>query len=205
MVNLSKTLLFQDESTSEQDLIRISCIRFEALFRMKLYDELTVEVGNVLNSEEKRVEAEKVQQQQAQVAGEAPPSNVAFQTKSQQNLNLTVSMRLLLYEVKMMTGRSQEALEKLLLLSKWLLDLEVADGTPTAVVSFWLWQVRCHIVNAHIRLRNWKAAALDLQAMIVDLDRYMSNNDCADEKAALMKAKIILLLKTARVLLQVNS
>lgn len=204
--DLSGKLLFEEESTMEGDLSKISCIRFEALFRMKKYDDLIVEVGNILNAEEKRMEAER-----SALGGDAHAA--------QPNYNLTISMRLLLYEMKMMTGRSQEALEKLFVLRESLAeslqstqsneeDNSSNNNSNKTLISFWLWQVRCHIVNAFIRQRNWKAAAVDLQHMLVELGHLIQeaeSSGATEEAASMTKAKVLLLLKLSRVLLQIGS
>lgn len=179
VATLSSKLLFEEENLPEQQLSLITGLRFEALYRMKQYDELATEAASILAEEESRLTTE----------GES----TLF------NYNTTVSMRLLLNDVKIMTGRSEEALQQLLAMHKWLASLP-----QESIVAFWLWQVKCHVVNGYIRLRNWKAATLEMNQMINDLQSMVQSCTDADTKINLVKAQIVLLTRLARLLFQVK-
>ncbi len=179
VATLSSKLLFEKENLPEQHLSLITGLRFEALYRMKQYDELATEAASILAEEESRLAVE----------GES----------NRFNYNTTVSMRLLLNDVKIMTGRSEEALQQLLAMHKWLASLP-----QESIVTFWLWQVKCHIVNGYIRLRNWKAATLEMNRMLNDLQSLVQGCTNAETKIDLVKAQIVLLTRLARLLFQVN-
>lgn len=173
--------LLEQESTPDHLLCNITRLRFEALYRMKLYDELANEVTAILQDEEKKI------------AGDADPQNI--------NYNVVVSMRLLLNDIKLMTGRSEEAVEQLNAMKAWLESVQPA----TSVVLFWLWQVKCHIVNGYIRLRNWRSASLELNGMLNELQRRHTACTSAEDRTHLLKAQITLLTRLARMLFQVRS
>lgn len=67
--------------------------RFEALFRMKMYDDLLHEASNILTEEETRLQHN------------SSDDKIPIEWKQH---NLSFSLRLLIVEVKLMTGRSQE-------------------------------------------------------------------------------------------------
>jgi hypothetical protein len=171
--------LLEQESTPEDQLCNITRLRFEALYRMKLYDELTNEVTAILQDEEKKLESD------------AEPRSF--------NYNVIVSMRLLLNDIKLMTGRSEEAVEQLNAMKSWLSGVEA-----TSNALFWLWQVKCHIVNGYVRLRNWKHASLELNGMLNELQLRLTACTVAEDKANLVKAQIVLLTRLARMLFQVS-
>jgi hypothetical protein len=55
-----------------------------------------------------------------------------------------------------------QALEQLARMHLWLNDklLSASEEADILLFKFWLWQVRLHCINAHIRLRNYKAVCL---------------------------------------------
>lgn len=179
MVRLSAKLLFEEETVPEQLLSRITALRFEGLYRMKQYDELATEATGILVEEEKRMATE----------GE----HAKF------NYNITVSMRLLLNDIKLVTGRSEEAIEQLNGLKHWLEGCE-----QSSIVCFWLWQVRSHLVNGYIRVRNWREATMQMNRMLNDLQVCMQGCTSAGDKSQLVKAQILLLTRLARLLFQVR-
>lgn len=53
-------------------------------------------------------------------------------------------------------------MEQLARMHLWLNDklLSASEEADILLFKFWLWQVRLHCINAHIRLRNYKAVCL---------------------------------------------
>lgn len=196
VLKLSSKLLEQ-ENTPEHLLSSIMRIRFEALYRMKLYDELANEVTAILVEEEKKMEHDGDDQQ-----------------GSSFNYNVVVSMRLVLNDIKLMTGRSEEAVEQLNAIKTWLTATANAttsessnsssNGGNNSIVLFWLWQVKCHIVSGYIRLRNWKSASLELNAMLNELQQRVAVCTVAEDRTNLLKGQITLLTRLARMLFQVR-
>jgi hypothetical protein len=187
VLKLSEKLLLQ-EDLPEQLLSTITRLRFEALYRMKLYDDLANEVTIILNDEEAK-------------NGDATPAEF--------NYNIIVSMRLLLNDIKLMTGRSEEAVEHLNAMKRWLETVTTENATNNTVnisALFWLWQVKSHIVNGYIRLRNWRAASLEINSMLNDLQARVlacTGSGCAEDRSLLVKAQIVMLTRQARMLFQV--
>mmetsp|Transcript_32080 Transcript_32080/g.46239 ORF Transcript_32080/g.46239 Transcript_32080/m.46239 type:complete len:558 (-) Transcript_32080:59-1732(-) len=165
--------------------------RFEGLFRMKLYDDLLHEVGEILTDEELKLQ-----------------SHITTSVNKPSDLNnkhcLSFSLRLYIVEVKLMTGRSQEALEHLSRMRRWL-QQEIKSDTANPL-EYWLWQVKLHEVNAHIRLRNWKVVTQELKSLIDETQiRWIATPDSdVAVKLDWMKAQIVLLMRLSRVLLQLG-
>jgi hypothetical protein len=180
VIKLSGKLLYEQQNVSEQIVSKITGLRFEGLYHMKQYDELATEATSILAEEELKIAA-------------AEDNTEHF------NYNVVVSMRLLLNDIKIMTGRSEEAIQQLMSMHKWLKTLP-----QKSIVAFWLWQVKCHVVNGFIRLRNWKAATLEMNGMINELQEFVHNCVNVEEKANLVKAQIVLLARMARLLFQVR-
>ena len=53
----------------------------------------------------------------------------------------------------------------------WLKDALASSSVEAdcLLFKFWLWQVRLHSINAHIRLRNYKAVCMVMFLQHVDL------------------------------------
>jgi hypothetical protein len=185
VLKLSEKLLLQ-EDLPEQLLSTITRLRFEALYRMKLYDDLANEVTIILNDEEAK-------------NGDASPAEF--------NYNIIVSMRLLLNDIKLMTGRSEEAVEHLNAMKRWLVSVTSDNTTSNNSALFWLWQVRSHIVNGYIRLRNWRAASLEINSMLNDLQTRVlaCPGSSAEDRSLLVQAQIVMLTRQARMLFQVSN
>ena len=179
MLQLSGKLLFESENFPEHLLGSVTRLRFEAQYRMKLYDELATEISGLIAEETKKIES--------------GGNNSGF------NYDVIVSMRLLLNDVKLMTGRSEEAVEQLHNIKTWL-----STEKPSNNVIFWMWQVKCHIVNGYIRLRNWKQASLELNCMINELHQRVNACTNAEDRSSLIKAQILLLTRLSRMLFQVK-
>jgi hypothetical protein len=171
-------MLFENENSVLNN--KVWQLRFEGLFRMKMYDELATEANNLLAIEEgKQIEV---------------------------NPNILVSMKLLISEVKVMTGRNQEALDQLYV-TRSSLQAEVT-GTHSSAYStrFWLLQVGSHIVNAAVRLRNWKTAVNELRRLLCDVKaEIVSGNEAfsVTDVLSLKRSQVIIMLRLSRVLLQV--
>lgn len=170
VVNLSSKLLFDNDIKDCND--KVWHLRFEGLFRMKMYDELSVEAGNLLSREESK--------------------------SSGANHNMIASMKLLLYEVKVMTGRHQEAVDQLYAFRQHL-ELQGQDD----FTRFWLLLVTAHITNAATRLRNWKGAITELRKLVVDVKHEISVAKDMVSKINLQRSLVLILLRLSRVLLQV--
>lgn len=112
----------------------IYSLRFEGLFRMKLYDELTTEINLLLTHQPSFDQIDNIQILQ---------------------LEHYLSLRLLLSEVKVMTGHSQEAIEEYLSLQHWLTSLSSFYPNES---MYYHYHISCHLINTYIRNRNWKYA-----------------------------------------------
>eukprot|EP01034_Spumella_vulgaris_P021350 gene21350-27380_t len=118
-----------------------------------------------------------------------------------------MSMKLLLSEVKVMTGRNQEALDQLYATRSWLLQQETIDNT-TYSTRFWLLQVGSHIVNAAVRLRNWKTAVNELRRLLCDVKADIASGSdtySAADILNLKRSQAVIMLRLSRVLLQIGA
>eukprot|EP01038_Epipyxis_sp_PR26KG_P016847 gene16847-23079_t len=172
VVQLSAKLLSNDQIEDIQ-YFQIIRFRFEGLFKLKMYDDLSQEVTDVLNKEESKIDS---------------------------NVSLITSLRLLITEVKVMTGRSQEALEQIFFISKWLKSLN-----QSIIADFWIWQSKCSLINISIRLRQWKMAIQELKLLSIDIEFAIQLTNIESEKIILKKCLIIILSRLSKVLLQIGS
>ena len=180
MVHSSGKLLSENGDLSVEDVRTINVLRFEALFRMKMYDDLNVELASVLSQY---------------------VNNASTDFEHSSVLNFTVASRLLQSEVKLMTGHSIEALEHFDQLQCWLESLQISNNCRK---TYWLWHIKCHILNSNIRSRNWKGSLKLLRNMVHLIDNLLSTNSNGSDSVFLHKAKVILLLRSAKILLQVS-
>ncbi len=181
-----KNVLVMSSKLFSESESMISCypiwrFRLESLFRLKMYDELSTEAASLLNIEEK---------------------------KDTVNVNIVYSMKLLLSEIKVMTGRNQEALDQLYILRNTLQKQQHMNTPATAnthfSVPFWLLQIGSHIVNAAVRLRNWKTAVTELRRMLCDVKAATAAAVDAQEVLSMKRSQVMVLLRLSRVLLQVS-
>lgn len=145
-----------------------------------------------------------------------------------------LSLKLLRYEVNLMSGQAQIALKELNEIRSRLLallkdekdvqqdqgaffGLSHLEGEDRAALltrfHYWYWLTECHLINFNIRSRNWKNALQLSRKMSCDLDDisagtnlFGSPSSVSDEdKLDIIAAKIVVLCRTARLLLQVSS
>lgn len=156
-------------------------IRMEAMFRLKLFDDLAQEAGIILTEQERQVNLHST--------GEISDHNAI------------VAIKLLLAEVKTMTGRGNEAIGQLHVIQNSLLPfLSKGDVGSRLQARRWLLHVQCAIVNAHMRQRQWRLAVALLIAMLKDVRK----SDDGPAIAAPDDVEIVLKCLLARALLQVN-
>lgn len=160
---------YQLYKSSSEDLTLHWQLRLEGMFRLKMFDEIGQDTNTILNEEDGAL-------------GSSDSHN-----------NISLAMRLLSCEIKIMTGRCDEAVEQLLLLRKSLVEKEFPGRIP------WDLRFQCAIVNAYIRMRQWRLAVLELRNALADIDLKFEVASHA------LNAKLSVLCLLARVLLQVGA
>ena len=160
---------FQVHKSTSGDLTLQWQLRLEGMFRLKMFDEIGQDTINILNEEEISLGS------------------------SDSHSNISLAMRLLSCEIKIMTGRCDEAVEQLLLLRQWLVEKEFSGRIV------WDLRFQCAIVNAYIRTRQWRLAVLELRDALAGIDiKFEIASDA-------LNAKLSILCLLARVLLQVGA
>jgi hypothetical protein len=182
VVRVSSKVLAESTTLTNAQRRTAMGVRFEGLFRMKMYDDLSNEISQFLEEEENKQEDPTLTPSERQC--------------------LILSMRLLLNDVKLMTGRGEESIEELKMVSSWL-----ASSEHSAMI-FWLWRTKMHIVNAYIRMRNWKAALLEMDCILAELEQRGAllavDDKQSDDTPRLIMAQIFMLVKMARLSFQVR-
>ena len=157
--------------------------RMEGLFALQLFDDLAQEAAKILSEEE--------------LAIQSNPSR-----SNSIDSEVATAMRLLLCEIKVMTGRGDEAVEQLHLLQAWL--LKVAELSEDIAMQkrahCWLARTGCAIVNSFIRQRQWRLAISALREI---LSRLQQNEKGSGDAHHLRDAIIVIHCLLARTLLQV--
>lgn len=179
VVTLSAQLMQEQGPYSDRHQGHIPTVlklRLEGLFRMKMFDELTAEAGQILDVEMKRQRLES-----------AP----------ERSFDLTNAMHLLQAEVLSMTGRGDEASTQL----HALLHRLAQSAEPSA--AFWSWKTRNCLVNAAVRQRQWRAAMGLLMDMLGEIRRAREGGGPSVEDAT--RAEIVLLCRLSRTMLQLGA
>jgi ribosomal protein L39E len=168
---------------TQDELNFILLTRFEALFRLKVYDDLASEINIALNN----------------IINALPNHQIDYHSYSL--VDFIYSIRLLLAEVHLLSGQGEMAIKELDAIQ---LSLE-EKKSENERIQYWIWQCEMHRINYNVRSRNWKNALtlqrkLNLEINILLNDDQFSGND---DQLDLIAAKIMLLCRTARLLLQV--
>ena len=168
-------------------------LRLEGLFRLKMFDDLSFEATNLLSALRTRI-LRDVDSDEA--------------VRSSNNIN---AMRLLISEVKTMTGNGEDAFQDMFQLRDELEKQTALD--PLSAVSpslWWTWRVTSSIINAAIRQRLWRMALGELLGFLTSLrtkhksmaDTLYSSSSKESVKG-FRRVEIIVLCRLSRILLQV--
>ena len=203
VIELSDRVIEANEATTISVATRL---RLEGLFRLKMFDDLSHEAGQILA-------AERLKRLQHQPAEDLI-----------QNMNKIYAMQLLLAEVKAMTGNGEDAFHELFQLREELdVTITGSHASPFLTPSeWWSWRITSCIINTAIRQRLWRIALSELIGLIKSLrSRHNFNmNMNMDEKISpsssdlfalsnepilsFRKLEIAVLCRISRILLQVS-
>ncbi len=142
IVNRTGQILSDRSKLLHEAYCLILSMRFESLFRLKMYDDLNVEIGAALDI--------------LTTNGDTQTHLISF----------VFSVKLLQCETKMMTGHSHEAMEQLLVVRNWLKSHSQLSRDDLKYLE---WQSSCQLVNCTIRSRNWKNSIRMLRQMLLEL------------------------------------
>lgn len=169
---------------------------------MKFYDDLNLEASNFLNS---------INNNQEELIRLTSAS-------STYSLDLICSIKLLICEVKFITGYLQEGLQNLCFLSQRLeaMIISLYKNKPSQEKStvsinnlyYWHWHVVLQQVNAYIRLRNWKQAITILKNLNKDIETRIQDNIASNllqENEFLYKGQFNLLIRLFKIYLQIGA
>lgn len=194
VVELSEELLKMEEFKAPPSTVNFNIVirlRLTGLFRLKLFDELSHEVGRALLIEEEYIQKKS----QSQV--------VAIHEKA-------IALRLLSIEIKIMTGNVGDAMEQLYVLKKFLNTkvIELRDGMDSAaaaeIAQWWCWRVRWSIINGLLRQRLWRQSIVELSDMLHDMPTlFLCEDDSGSRIKFLLHSEIIILCRLSRTLIQV--
>ena len=189
------------DSNTSSSISIASKLRLEGLFRLKMFDDLSFEAGNILAAERIKL--------------------VLLSTDGEriQNQNRVYAMQLLLAEVKAMTGNGEDAFQELFQLRHELSEQMSSVPTSTSLSPFewWSWRVTSSIVNTAIRQRLWRIALGELTGLIKSLrERHRFNVSLGESSSSaegpsvtkeymlsFRRIEIIVLCRLSRILLQV--
>lgn len=158
------------DATGTDSLTASLQLRFEGLFRMKLFDDLSLEISKVLGAELKYMESKTDHNE--------PPKQGVYKI---------VSLTVLLSEIKSLTGRGGEALEQLYKLRtnlKSMIDAADSRVETTSVVVYW-WQVKIwnQIINILLRQRQWHLALHELSQLLLEVRQLRDKDQCAEQSS----------------------
>lgn len=174
-----------DASSASDILIKY---KLQGLYRMKQFDNLLVEISKIIAHEEA--------------------------LKNNANMDTVISMKLLLADIKVLTGQGEDAMQQMYLILHWLKDIqahpEKYSYSKSIDVDWWLWRTRGLVLSAKIWLKLWRSAYDDMIAMLNDIRSQISNscgNGSVDDQPpiTLVQAEIIMHLRISRLLLNIGS
>jgi hypothetical protein len=167
-------------------------LRFEAFFQLKSFDDLSVEISNVLMHLD-------VASKESTLSSD---NRLRVYSKA-------VSLSSLVCEIKAMTGRGAEALEVLYRMKTELMALcrhSRRNNNIEYLMYFW-WYVRLWnlIVNVLLRQRQFQLALQELSAMLLELRlQHQEQHGVEEPSGMIWKAEAVLLCRIVRLLLQVR-
>lgn len=199
VIELSNKITDINNSSTNNDESIISIktrLRLEGLFRLKMFDELSYEVGSILTAERARLKEkkERLQNQTSVKENEVPNNNTVY------------AMELLLVEVAVMTGNGetgfqilhqlrQKLEEEMIELTKMTINTSpsspslppsISSPSPTTPATstsmsvsssqWWSWRVSSSIINAAIRQRLWRIAVPELSDLLKSIKKHYSFN-----------------------------
>lgn len=145
------TKLMKDEDFSSREKDELSTTlqyRFEGLFKMKMFDDLMLEVGRFLQAEGSTRDATSID------ALSLRPN--------------AMSLSVLVCEVMSLTGRGGEAIEQLYKLRRILeISLSSKDSEASDLLfQWWYYKIWNQIVNVLLRQRQWHLALHELSRIL---------------------------------------
>lgn len=216
VIDLSHELLkvanlspFRDDGS----LSDIFVCRMKGLFRLKMLDELQQELMSVLAIEESKFLTHITGQENSidtEQGGAGTFLSYCCPAADAFRVDNLVSLQLLFVEVKIVTGRGDEALQMLYLLKQWLSSTENENDKNVNVhenrLNMWKWKVSWSLTNALIRQRLWRQG---IKEMISLLDEINQANKMASGSSGMKEkycsAEIIILCRISRTLIQVGA
>lgn len=157
VVDMSGKLVTEgDFSTTGNNSLSDSLqLRFEGLFRMKLFDDLSLEISKVLNAEVSHMES-------SSHCGEVQSPGIYK----------IVSLTVLQCEIKSLTGRGGEALQQLYKLRTNLSIRSKSIGSSSdsaAIVYWWRMKIWNQIINILLRQRQWHLALHEMSQLLLEI------------------------------------
>lgn len=171
-------------------------LRLEGLFRLKMFDDLSFEATNLLSAERAKILLD---------------GDLDEAMRSSNNIN---AMRLLISEVKTMTGNGEDAFQEMYQFRDELQKLSTLDISSSAVSLsvWWTWRVTSSIINAAIRQRLWRMALAELLGLLTSLRTKhksmvstLNSSSTKESVKGFRRVEIIILCRMSRILLQVIS
>lgn len=178
VVSLSLELMGGDSMnafTEDGSLSVMFVSRMVGLFRLKMLDELQQEAAAALASEERRLVSYLSGSEG--MGGDNTPSFLLFPRPAAgewRGVDGLVALQLLMVEVKVVTGRGDEALQLLYTLKQWLADPAADSSGHVSSGSrevMWRWKARWALVNVLLRQRLWREGIKEMVGMLREVKR----------------------------------
>lgn len=169
-------------------------LRAVALFRLKMFDELSVEVSMILQKAEFDF-------------GNCKDGNKDSIARCADKI---IALQLLLIEVKTMTGRGEDAMNQLYSLQRWLGRQSEFIWPPTTsanksqVPLWWKWRIIWAIINNLVKQRQWRQSLRELQSLLRDIQTSRRSDMHPQHARRIITAEIIILSRMSRIFVQAN-
>ena len=180
VVELSMELLKGNPQSAYADDSSLSVIfvfRMVGLFRLKMLDELQYETSSAMAIEESKLLTHLNgvdTDMDADQAGLGTFLQFPMPPLDSFCLDNIISLQLLLTEVKFVTGHSDEAVNLLYTLRKWLTESENAKKLSSgddqcSRCLMWKWKVMWSLINVLLRQRLWRQGIKEMLTLLREL------------------------------------
>lgn len=182
-----------DGSSKKLVLSPVLSLRLEGLFRLQMFDEVIEEIHNTITSATSLLSPESLSTAGATASTRTSTfggnvnmgllSNPKYASVlSMTDFNTQMILNMLLIEVRLLTGRSEDALQELYAIREQVyVDVDsVANASvemsPPEVQLclekfYWFWTVSCTILSTICRQRQWRLAVTEFTKMITEIQK----------------------------------
>lgn len=208
---------------SPQEAMNVKLFRYQALFRLRMFDELSSEIMRLGDLDSAPLSSAT---SPLALDGHQDIVNASSLSAEKPVMCIPIDVRILSAEVHVMTGRADEGVQQL---TQLLHRLRTAMAIPqasntdiltqhvnTATLARWARRVAMSLVNAFVRQHRWRLALSTLSEIyneLPNIDEATTEDPANDQSSPALeehsvvtvgRTKALVLLRMARLFLQIG-